>query len=61
MIDKSQFVEIAPKAGLGLGGSLTAMTINDWVGLLVGLATLVYMILQIEKAIRERNKDRADK
>lgn len=46
----------AAKAGVGFGATFGAMTINDWVGLAVGLATLVYMILQIENALKRRKQ-----
>lgn len=49
-----EMVQLVPKAGVGVVGSLTAMTINDWVGLLVGILTAIFMAFQIEAAYRKR-------
>lgn len=43
-----------PKVGVGFMGSFAAMTFNDWIGALVGIATLIFFILQIEAAIHKR-------
>ncbi len=49
-----EYVEIGLKSGVGITGSLTAMTINDMVALIVGFLTGIYMLFQIEAAWRKR-------
>lgn len=44
------------KGGAGVAGSFAAMSINDIVGLIVGILTGVYMTLQIEAAWRKRKE-----
>lgn len=46
----------ATKAGVGFGATFATMSINDWVGIAVGIATFIYMLLQIEAAIKRRNQ-----
>ena len=45
------------KSSVGFGATFASMSINDWVGLFVGLATFIYMCLQIEAAWRRRKND----
>lgn len=45
------------KSSVGFAGSFAAMTINDIAGLLVAVLTGVYMVLQIESALRKRKAD----
>ena len=54
-------IETTVKSGAGLSGAFAAMTINDWIGAIVGILTAIYMVLQIESAIRKRrdNENRA--
>ncbi|MGB0817422.1 MAG: hypothetical protein ACPGQQ_00855 [Candidatus Puniceispirillaceae bacterium] len=42
------------KGGVGFGGSLAAMSINDIAGLIVAILTGIYMCFQIEAAWRKR-------
>ena len=44
----------ATKAGVGFGATFASMSINDWIGLAVGIATFIYMVLQIEAAWKRR-------
>ena len=46
------------KVGVGFGGALAAMTINDIMGLVVAILTAIYMLLQIEGALVKRKKAR---
>lgn len=48
--------DTALKSSVGFGSAFAALSINDWMGLLVGLATLIYMIFQIEQAYVRRKK-----
>ncbi|MCA9340135.1 MAG: hypothetical protein KDA17_04445 [Candidatus Saccharibacteria bacterium] len=49
-----EMMQLVPKASVGIAGSFAAMSINDWVGLLVGVLTAIFMILQIEAAWKKR-------
>jgi hypothetical protein len=49
-----QVVELAAKGSIGVVGTLTSMSINDWAGLIVAFLTGVYMCFQIESAWRNR-------
>lgn len=49
-------VDGATKSGVGVGATFASMSINDWMGLAVGLATLIYMVLQIEAAWKRRKE-----
>lgn len=51
-------IDGSTKAGIGFGATLGSMSINDWMGLAVGFATLIYMALQIEAAWRRRKLDK---
>jgi len=50
----TEVVQLSAKTGIGLVGSLTAMSINDWAGLIVAILTGIYMCFQIESAWRNR-------
>lgn len=49
-----EMIQMVPKASVGIAGTITAMSINDWVGLVVGILTAIFMVLQIEAALRKR-------
>ena len=51
-------VDGTTKTGIGFGATFASMSINDWMGLAVGLATFMYMCLQIEAAWRRRKTDK---
>ena len=51
---QSQTVDLAVKGSLGLAGTFTSMSINDWAGLIVAILTGIYMCFQIESAWRNR-------
>lgn len=44
--------------GFGVVGLMSISELNEWVKLLIGVATLIFMVLQITKVLREikRNK-----
>lgn len=44
------------KGGAGLGATITAMSINDFAGLVVAVLTGIYMIFQIEAAWHKRKE-----
>lgn len=44
------------KGGAGLGATITAMSINDFAGLVVAILTGIYMIFQIEAAWHKRKE-----
>lgn len=50
-------IEAGGKSSVGFLGAIGAMTINDMVGLVVGLLTAVYMCFQIESVWRKRKAD----
>jgi hypothetical protein len=50
----NEVVQLSAKTGVGLVGSLTAMSVNDWAGLIVAILTGIYMCFQIESAWRNR-------
>lgn len=52
-------VEVVGKTGAGFGGSLLAMSLNEWAGLVVAILTAIYMVLQIQDILRKRKKDGA--
>lgn len=54
----TEVVQLSTKTGIGLVGSLTAMSINDWAGLIVAILTGIYMCFQIESAWRNRKAAR---
>jgi len=49
-----QVGELTVKGGLGIIGTFTSLSINDWAGLIVAILTGVYMCFQIESAWRNR-------
>lgn len=49
-----EVAQLGAKTGIGLIGSFTAMSINDWAGLIVAVLTGIYMCFQIESAWRNR-------
>lgn len=48
------FMEAGLKGSVGAAGTITAATINTWIGITAGLMTCVYMAFQIEAAWRKR-------
>lgn len=48
------------KSAVGFLGSITAASINTWIGIIAGILTCVYMCLQVEAALRKRKKEKAD-
>lgn len=52
-------IDGATKAGVGFGATIGSMSINDWMGLAVGFATLIYMCFQIDAAWRRRKKEKS--
>ena len=44
------------KGGAGLGATITAMSINDFAGLVVAILTGIYMMFQIEAAWHKRKE-----
>lgn len=48
--------EVIGKSSVGFAGAITAMTINDWAGLVVAVLTAIYMLFQIEKIWQERKE-----
>lgn len=51
---QAQVVDLAAKGSIGLAGTFTSMSINDWAGLIVAILTGIYMCFQIESAWRNR-------
>lgn len=51
-------MELSVKGSIGLVGSFTAMSINDWAGLIVAILTGIYMCFQIESAWCNRRNAR---
>lgn len=49
-----ELIETGSKGGVGIMGSITAMTINDLAGLIVAFLTGVYMVLQIRDNLHKR-------
>lgn len=54
----STSIETAAKSIIGFAGSITAASINTWIGIIAGLLTCVYMGFQIESAWRKRKRDK---
>lgn len=54
-------VEIGTKTSIGITGTIAAMTIHDFAGLIVAFLTAIYMVLQIESAWQKRKKRIAKK
>lgn len=50
-------MEVSAKTGAGFGGSLLAMSLNEWAGLLVAVLTAIYMVLQIQDILRKRRNE----
>ena len=48
--------EVSGKVGIGFLGSFGALTIDSVVGVIVGILTAIYMVLQIEAAWRRRKE-----
>ena len=48
------FAHAGIKGSAGFAASFATMTINDWMGFMVGLATFIYMCFQIEAAWKKR-------
>lgn len=49
-------MQMAPKSFVGIVGTFGALSINDIVGIVVGVLTGIYMVLQIEAALRKRKE-----
>lgn len=60
MVQHQEVVETSVKSGVGFLGSFGALTINDAAGLVVAILTGIYMILQIESALKKRKKKRKE-
>lgn len=54
MEQKHIVAETVAKSCVAIIGTFGAMSINDWVGLVVGVLTAIYMVFQIEAAWRRR-------
>lgn len=52
----ADLLAMAGKGGVGVAGSLAAMSINDLAGLIVAILTAIYMVLQIEASWRKRKE-----
>ena len=50
----NEFGAMVIKGGAGITASVTALTLNDIIGLVVGILTAIYMVFQIEAAYRKR-------
>ena len=50
----AEFVAAGYKGGIGIAGTVTAASINTWIGICAGVLTCVYMAFQIEAAWRKR-------
>ena len=55
----AQLGELAAKGGGGLFLTFTAMSVNDWAGLIVAILTGIYMCFQIEAAWHNRKTAKA--
>lgn len=53
-------VEVVGKTGAGFGGSLLAMSLNEWAGLVVAILTAIYMVLQIQDILRKRKNENSN-
>lgn len=53
-------VTFLSKMVIGFGGSITAASLNTWIGIIAGILTCVYMFFQIEGAWHKR-KNRGKK
>lgn len=57
LIPSPHTLEVGAKTSAGFGGSLLAMSLNEWAGLVVAILTAFYMVLQIQDILRKRKLD----
>ena len=50
----AEFMAAGYKGGIGVAGTVTAASINTWIGIVAGALTCIYMAFQIEAAWRKR-------